>query len=455
MAKKYSRLTLEDRKNIEDGLDRGRSVRRIAATIGRSPSTVMREIRANRTEGKAPSALVPCFMGKECKATGVCGKSCQSPGILCRTCRLADCRSICGTYAEHGACAMLARPPYVCNACRHRRYKCGRAHRYVYDAKVADRMSEARRSDARRGIDMDAERAEHALAIIKDALARGMSPYEISIAYEHEIGVHRTTIYRWVQEGYGDLANLELERKVRFRPRRKDAKRASTSHSPSRSYARFAALDRDVQASAMEMDTVIGRACDTQCILTLFHRPSALQLALLLAQKSCQEVKRALIDLKEVCAKGLFEKLFGCLLTDNGEEFADEAGIASIIGESPSRKGRVRLYYCDPRQSQQKGACEKNHTEIRQILKKGMFAFDGLVPADLSIVMSHANSNPREALCGMSPIQVFLSFFGDEGQALLDALGVRQMGRDELNLKPAIIDIERSRRGEEPLRRAE
>lgn len=454
MAKKYSRLTLEDRRNIEDGLDRGRSVRQIAAAIGRSPSTVMREVRANRTEGKAPSILVPCFMRRECGASGVCGKGCVNPGVLCRTCRLADCRHACGAYAEHNACAILARPPYVCNACRHRRYRCGRAHRYSYDARLADRMSEARRSDARRGIDMAPERAERALAVIRDGLARGMSPYEISVAYEHELGVHRTTIYRWVQEGYGGLTNLELERKVGFRPRRKDARRASASHSPARSYARFAALGGDMQASAMEMDTVEGRACDAQCLLTLFHRPSALQLALLLAQKECPEVKRALLEVKGICAPGLFKRLFGILLTDNGAEFADEEGIAAIIGEAPSRKGRVRLYYCDPRQSQQKGACEKNHSELRQILKKGMFAFDGLVPQDLSVVMSHANSNPREALCGKSPIQMFLGFFGKEGQALLDALGVRQMGRGELNLKPAIIDIERARRGEEPLQRA-
>lgn len=40
-----------------------------------------------------------------------------------------------------------------------------------------------------------------------------------------------------------------------------------------------------------------------------------------------------------------------------------------------------------------------------------------------------------------------------EASALLDALGIREIGRDELMLKPEILDIERERRGESPLTR--
>ena len=40
-----------------------------------------------------------------------------------------------------------------------------------------------------------------------------------------------------------------------------------------------------------------------------------------------------------------------------------------------------------------------------------------------------------------------------DADALLDALGVREIGRDELVLKPEILDIEREKRGEPPLTR--
>ena len=111
------------------------------------------------------------------------------------------------------------RGPWVCNGCRKNRYGCNRPNRYVYDAEVAQKASDERRSDSRKGIDMPREKAEVALAHIKDGLSRGLSPYEISVLYEDVVGVHRSTIYRWVDAGYGGLTNLELERKVGFKPR--------------------------------------------------------------------------------------------------------------------------------------------------------------------------------------------------------------------------------------------
>ena len=83
-----------------------------------------------------------------------------------------------------------------------------------------------------------------------------------------------------------------------------------------------------------------------------------------------------------------------------------------------------------------------------------MFAFDELTGADMAVLMSHANSNPRESLGGKTPIQMLRFVYGEtEANVLLDALGIREIGRDELMLKPEILDIERERRGEQPLTR--
>ena len=85
-------------------------------------------------------------------------------------------------------------------------------------------------------------------------------------------------------------------------------------------------------------------------------------------------------------------RVFRAVLTDNGAEFSDEAAIAALLGEGP---GETRLFYCDPRRSDQKGACERNHVEIRKLLPKGRgLRFDRLVPADLALAMSHVNSSP-------------------------------------------------------------
>lgn len=152
---------------------------------------------------------------------------------------------------------------------------------------------------------------------------------------------------------------------------------------------------------------------------------------------------------------GMHGRWMRTVLTDNGEEFSDEDGIGALVGErAEGGELEVHLYYCDPRQSQQKGGCEKNHTEIRQILEKGAFVFDELTGADMAVLMSHANSNPRASLGGKTPIQMLRFIYGEaDADALLDALGVREIGRDELVLKPEILDIEREKRGEPPLTR--
>lgn len=453
MAEGYKQLTLRERKEIEEGLTRGDSFREIARLVGRSPSTVSREVRENRHVRAFKSRKSACRDRNWCKRTGVCAE-CLREGASCAGCDARDCRDHCRAYAEQAACDALVRAPWVCNACRRNRYGCNRQNRYVYDAGVAQRASDERRSESRRGIDMEPERAEAALARIKDGLSRGLSPYEISVLYEDAVGVHRSTIYRWVEAGYGGLTNLELERKVGFRPRRRTA-RKPTSHSRKRSHEAFLALPEGLRAARTEMDCVVGRSADSQAVLTLYNLPCHFQLALLLGSHDCDSVKRELANVRAAMPEGMRSRWMRAVLTDNGAEFADEDGIGALLGErAAGGELEVRLYYCDPRQSQQKGGCEKNHTEVRQILEKGMFAFDELERADMATLMSHVNSNPRESLGGKSPIQMLRFVYGeDDASALLDAFGIREMGRGELTLRPEILDIERERRGEPPLTR--
>lgn len=454
MKQRYTQLNLKERKQIQDGLDRGDSFRAIARLIGRNVSTVSREVRENRHVRAFKARRSACRDRNWCKRIGVC-EECLREGAYCAGCDARDCRDRCTSYAEQVACDVLVRAPWVCNACRKNRYGCNRQNRYVYDADLAQRTSEERRSASRQGIDMAPTRAKVALAHIKDGLSRGLSPYEISVLYEDVVGVHRSTIYRWVEAGYGGLTNLELERKVGFRPRRKNPAKRTTRHSPKRSYDEFERLACGLKESRSELDCVMGRARDTRAVMTLYNLPSHIQLAFLLDAHDCENVKHWLEALRSVMPKCMYERWTRVVLTDNGEEFSDEDGIGALLGERVEHGSlKVRLFYCDPRQSQQKGSCEKNHTEVRQILKKGMFAFDGLERADLAVLMSHVNSNPRESLGGKTPIQMLRFVYGQEdADALLGAFGIREIGRDELVLKPEILDIERAKRGKGPLSR--
>ncbi len=436
MDKGYRQLTLKERKEIEDGLNRGDSFRAIARLIGRSPSTVSREVRENRHVRAFRPRKGACRDRSWCKRVGVCAE-CVREGAFCAGCDVRDCRDFCPAYAERTACDALTRAPWVCNGCRKNRYGCNRGNRFAYEAQVAQRASDERRSDSRRGIDMEPGRAEAALAHIKDGIGRGLSPYEISVLYEDVVGVHRSTIYRWVDAGYGGLTNLELERKVDSGP---EEEGAPQTHLPLAQ-----AQPRRVPEAAGGAQGFAHRArlrhraqLDVRAVMTLYNLPSHLQLALLLEEHDCANVKKGLAAVKDAMPEDMHARWMRTVLTDNGEEFADEDGIGALAGERiEDGKLGVRLYYCDPRQSQQKGGCEKNHTEIRQILEKGMFAFDELTGADMAVLMSHANSNPRASLGGKTPIQMLRFVYGEaEADALLDALGIQEVGRDELMLKP-------------------
>lgn len=258
-----------------------------------------------------------------------------------------------------------------------------------------------------------------------------------------------STIYRWVSAGYDGMTNMELRRKVGYRPRSHRAPKRATPHSPRRSHAAFLALGEDACAAAWEMDTVEGAREDSACLLTLLHRPSRLQLALPLAEKTAGRVAAALGDIREVLGADGMGRVFRAVLTDNGAEFSDERAIADLVGEGP---GETRLFYCDPRRSDQKGACERNHVEIRKLLPKGAgIRFDRLAPADLALAMSHVNSEPRGALGFSTPARAFRAMLGEDAAALLDAYGVEDVALGDLDLTPGLIGRARAERGDAPL----
>lgn len=347
------------------------------------------------------------------------------------------------------ACERLRGWPRCCNGCKRRKgYGCNRAPRVAYVARLAQEAADRELVESRRGVDEDAPGFAMKVGVIRSCLARGLSPAQVA-ALHPELEVSASTIYRWADAGYGDMSNMELRRKVGYKPRKKKASGKSARHSARRSHSEFLKLPEGVRAAAWEMDTVEGRAGDSARLLTLLHRPCRFQLMLPMGDGTCDEVKGALGLISNVLGIGGMRRVFKCLLTDNGSEFSDEDGMARLLGE---REGETRLFYCDPMRSDQKGACEKNHVEIRKLLPKGRgISFDRLAREDCALVMSQVNSEPRGELAYMSPTRMFLAAFGDDARALVDAFGINELGCDELDLTPGCIERARAERGDAPL----
>ena len=412
----YSRLDRHERNAIERMLDRGMGCRAIARELGRSPSTVADEVARHR------------FV--------------TSP------------RARYGEPAPEGlgrSCPRLGSWPRCCNGCARRRgYGCSRRPKAFYKASMAQRAADAELSESRRGIDEDEASAAAKIALVRAATARGMSPQQVCDAYADELGKSRSTIYRWHDAGYGGMSNMDLRRKVAYKKRRHAAEGGPTRHSASRSHAAFMRLPADARDAAWEMDCVCGRAADRACLLTLLHRPTRLQLALPMPAQDSASVAAALgLVSRALGGPEGMRRVFGAVLTDNGSEFSDESGVAELLGE---RAGEARLFYCDPSRPDQKGACERNHVELRKLLPKGRgLSFERLTRADCALVMSQVNSEPRGALAGLRPSEVLLAALGDDARALMDAFGIELLGRDELDLTPGCVERARALRGEPPL----
>ncbi len=317
-------------------LERGASCREIARELGRSPSTVSAEVASHRFV-TAPKAR----RGERVDAS-------------------ADLSA---------ACPRLAAWPRCCNGCgRYRAIGCKRRPHVFYEARAAQLCADSVLVSSRRGIDARRARRGGQAGGDKGLPAPGLSPEQLSARNGGPVDLSPSTIYRWVAAGYDGMTNMELRRKVGYRPRRRAAGRAATRHPPagrtprSSAWARTRAPPpgrwtpsraRGRTAPACSRCCTAPAGCSSRCRWRR-RPPGASRTPWAISGRSSAPTGRA------GCSRAV--------LTDNGAEFSDEAAIAALLGEGP---GETRLFYCDPRRSDQKGACERNHVEIRKLLPKG------------------------------------------------------------------------------------
>lgn len=434
--KRRSQLTYDDRLLIERGLNRGDPIGTIARTIGRDASTVKREVERNWTESPRGMLAVEtrniCSRRHDCRVHGLCRTLCARE---CRKCGDWKCNALCPDF-EAVPCERLGRAPHCCNSCDRRLGRgCDHPYRF-YEAKYADDLAKSRRREARRGLDITEEGLIRSLEAIREGLERGQSPAHI-IRTDDRVQISKSTFYRLLDGAKaGDLCKMHLPKAVRYRPRSK----ASAPSAPSiprallkgRAYQDFMNLPVNVRENAVEMDTVVGRlGRDRQCILTLYFRRLHYQIYMLLPSHDSECVVGALNDLESLCGK-MYPRLFGTILTDRGTEFSD------VIGIERDRHGRKRtdLYFCNPTQSQQKGACERNHVELRRILPKGKTDFDALTKSDMARIMSHINSYSRKSIDWFAPYDMARAVLPP---GLLEGLGVERVEPRRINLTPQLV----------------
>lgn len=424
-------LTYEDRLCIARGLREHLTFGAIAKDLQRDRSTIAKEIKQYSTIAQTGSPYYShnsCVHRKLCKLHGVCGDDCTRPSShKCSICN--KCNSNCQSYEEE-ICLSRFTPPYVCNGCEER-MTCT-LNKLIYDPEYADQASSKHISLSRTGFCTTEEDISRINALITPLIKQGQSIHHIYINHKDELMCSEKTLYSYINACLFDIRNIDLPRKVKYRPRYKKPEfkidRTCRIERSYVDYQKFVANNPDV--SVVQMDTVIGSQ-GGKVLLTIHFVNTSFMLAFLRNSNNSQSVIDIFDRIHETVGSTVFNKLFPVILTDNGSEFSNP----KAIEQGGAHQRITKIFYCDPSSPHQKGACEVNHELIRRILPKGS-SFDSLSQEDVQLMMNHINSYARKKLNNRTPYESFSFYYGEK---VLSSLGCVPIAPNEVKLKPSLI----------------
>lgn len=409
---KNTHLTLEDRKLIQEGLEKELTRTEIAKIIKKDISTVAKEIKLRRKlkPRNRFNNPITCIHFKEC-------------GI---------CHGECSEYEEI-KCSRRDRKIGVCNLC-HKINTC-KLDKYFYYAKKAHGDYLYTLKDSREGVNLNTKEMFEIIDIIKPLLKQGQSIYQI-LKNHPEINLCAKTLYMYIESGifkdYGVDVFL-LRRQVAMRARKKMKKRKEPVNYEGRRYKDYLEfIKNNPSIPTTQMDTVYNHQ-DGPYIQTFIFQNTNLMIGFLHTEKTSSSMASTLDFLQDKLEND-YSKLFSLLLTDRGSEFEkyDLFEINTSTGEI-----RGNIFYCDPQTPSQKPNVENNHNYVRDIIpnKKSL---KNLPQEDIDLMFSHINSTPRATLNGKTPYEAFEFLYGKE---ILNKLNVQKIEKDMVTLQPYLLNI--------------
>lgn len=352
---------------------------------------------------------------------------------ICKDTGSKICKRTCVNFEEK-KCSLLDSAPYVCNGCPKKSH-C-RFSKYYYRAKDANKEYNDFKSESRIGIRLSQEEIFKINNVITPLIRdQHQSINHVFINNPDLLYFSKPTFYSYVNLNLFSFRNIDLARKVKYKPRKDNEKRRTRTESViriGRTYNDFVDyLSMNPNASVIEMDTVEG-VKGGKVFLTLLFRNSNFMLIFLMESKTMSEVEKVFINIKKNVGIDNFKKIFEVILTDNGSEFFNPISI-----EVDYNTGEVlsHVFYCDPYCSYQKGSIEKNHEYIRYILPKKS-SFDNLTQKDCDLIASHINSTNRIILNSKTPYEVIQSLISSE---LITKLNIKYIEPDKVNLSPNLL----------------
>ena len=435
MEKKH--LTRSQRIQIQNSLTEGRKFSQIGKEVGVSETTVSREVRNHiqvEKKGAPGRSFNDCRKRKRCPVSSACSRSNGCRYTACRNCKEKCSPEKCEEY-EKEVCYKLTKAPYVCNGCKETA-RCTLERHYYYAAH-AQVEYERTLSESRQVIHVTQEELEEMNHTLSKGSRKNQSINHITSYAGDAFPVVGRTVYNYVNNGlFPDVKRIDLPKAVRYSKRKKEKTRRVEENREiykGRTYADYAIrVNEDPSVPTVQMDTVEGpKGGSGTCLLTLEFPVSKLQLAFRLEAKMSGNVIACFREMREILGEETFGKLFKLILTDRGSEFSDPGSIEDLTG------GEV--FFCKARHAEQKGACEKNHVEIRKVIPKGKDMSPYSQEQIQQKMMSHINSYSRPTDANKTAYEMFC-FYYENGEEILKKLGVKKINKADINLTPALLE---------------
>jgi IS30 family transposase len=433
-------LTLSNRITIETMLKEKKSLKEIARELHKDPTTISKEIKLHRQFRSANWATPnSCKHKKTCRIKNLCnnrGKCYRE----CRTCRTWKCNSKCSDYV-YETCGRLSRSPYVCNFCDKR--SC-RLDKYYYRAEYAHKEYEALRRESRLGINATPDQIAQMNEIITAGVKKKQSIAHIVHTNGGVIKCTEKTIYNYISGGYFSVGNIDLPRKLHYKPRKSEnTKKADAARKCAalggRRYTDFTEFMAKHDLPVTEMDTVHGAEGTQKVLLTMLSVRTGVLLPFLLEACTQDEVVRVFDEVEAAVTPDAFRKAFSVIITDRGSEFL----CPELLERSITGGQRTRVFYCDPNAPFQKPHLEKSHTHIRSFFpKKSSWnngkrnTFDLMTQEKITLMANHINSLARDSLNGLPPMLLGAALLPPE---LIEALGLELIPAMDVTLIPALL----------------
>jgi IS30 family transposase len=424
-------MSKEERISIESDLNTpGVMLKTAAAHIDRDPKTVRVEVK------KHSIIRIRCNQRNKCGLQKVCTKVRLCPDCMtghCKECHHDSCNQICPDYTDRPVCDRLRRWPYVCNSCSS--LSICRLPKLFYYADKAQIEHSHSVSDWKTGPQIP----EKDMAIIYKAFQRNVSKgHSVTVIIaKNSLSISPSTAYRYISSHFiPGVLNMNLKRKIRYTPRSSSKPILLPKNHDWLNGRKFtdyqARIEDSPDINVWQMDTVIGHhGSDEKCILTLLYTKTNLQLYFLLNSCTAANVIKIFDAIKGVLGSELFKETFPVILTDNGTEFSNP-----ILIETDPQTGEqlIHVYYCDPRRSEQKGKCEKNHEHLREIIPQG-YSMNTLSKHDINRASNMVNNYPRKSLQYRSPYEASLLFLNEK---VLGLNRLTHLANEEVNLIPIL-----------------